>query len=1115
MKFNRPTGAAGDVKELEYIAALLQTSDGDDDGSWMDASIDATDIQAFLMSRYGIKTSEEEVRDVIFSGLAGGDGEDDCIDIIEMVSILVIPLLVKVSRGSDMKTEEDFKTTEEYDNYIALQDERKKLSPPLTIIKDVLTNILGDSGASIADPPKLTKDFIRHIFAAFDELDLIADDKLVDDMLQLASGGNPDAVLDAESFTRALTNDVSLYNIDNETKLTSHFHDVFGSNNVEEQVEEEHTEAKGKDATSSAKPANTVFTFPEIDFMADSFNGWEHAVLVWLIVIVSYLLFVYADANRENVDVCDSENMGCKIGASIANWIQIMFQLIVLVGGAGIALNFGNTRRETATVFGPLIGMASIGLFVFFPRFHSFDGKVEYDNGEKEASYFNTDLSESEFEHLGNLVFAGGVILFVMQIKNLLALLLPQEMQANNKIVSRILSGSGQQDEFTMKQAAIFKMNRMICNAYSLHQESEETLKKKELVASLRDSEEGEEKSSSQQIALANFTKMSEETEEVGGFVWAYKGIITGTLQESEGIWLHSRLLAGNMAQFLFVFIVLGYSVYFLVDLIDSLYPEVDFSPCRSTFEYESCYFAYEGSDYYAGIAVCDGVLLDGGDEGACASEFTAPVTGPLQTTFCNTMNTFAAAAVTGSGCDSLWNQTDALFLSNGVNITTFTNCVTLLNAAAGPNAEISDVIIEECDEFVTGALEVAYEGLDEEFQDLYNFCTNSTLNYFGKYVDICQLELYDIRAANINTFESGYSGNDYCQSVLSFCVVVAADNQYGTEGYCIIGEGSFVEGGVIAPYQFEGEKCDEYEEIQNTLDYYNTNVMPEEVQALVPEKWMIILSGVIAVIVGFTVSFLTASVYIPSTVHTVLKFRSGVIPSLRSNAFLKYRRGLESVTMIIGAMFWGMIMTTILMITITAGVVFLLVWHVTRPVVIQILAIIIGIGVTTVLKILISMVVMKMTQAGLYRTRPLQSNIFSFCLECWNFGLTAGSVTARLAKFIIATALYVGRIDTPVLAEGLLMDIDKFPIMFRKDILAAEAHHHPYIELLGKMYMMKLRHGDDFGKQAGCIWRLLFTIALMPWLKKFRIKEELDLDNEDLLRRLNEMKKIKELTSP
>jgi len=43
----------------------------------------------------------------------------------------------------------------------------------------------------------------------------------------------------------------------------------------------------------------------------------------------------------------------------------------------------------------------------------------------------------------------------------------------------------------------------------------------------------------------------------------------------------------------------------------------------------------------------------------------------------------------------------------------------------------------------------------------------------------------------------------------------------------------------------------------------------------------------------------------------------------------------------------------------------------------------------------------------------------------------------------------------------------------------------------------MKLRHKDDFGTKAGSIWRLLFVSALMPWLRKKRIQDDVEIDEE------------------
>jgi hypothetical protein len=56
------------------------------------------DIQLFLMSRYGIEVSVDEVRDTVLKGLGGGSGDDECIDVMEMVAILLIPTLLKAAQ---------------------------------------------------------------------------------------------------------------------------------------------------------------------------------------------------------------------------------------------------------------------------------------------------------------------------------------------------------------------------------------------------------------------------------------------------------------------------------------------------------------------------------------------------------------------------------------------------------------------------------------------------------------------------------------------------------------------------------------------------------------------------------------------------------------------------------------------------------------------------------------------------------------------------------------------------------------------------------------------------------------------------------------------------------
>jgi chaperonin cofactor prefoldin len=99
------------------------------------------------------------------------------------------------------------------------------------------------------------------------------------------------------------------------------------------------------------------------------------------------------------------------------------------------------------------------------------------------------------------------------------------------------------------------------------------------------------------------------------------------------------------------------------------------------------------------------------------------------------------------------------------------------------------------------------------------------------------------------------------------------------------------------------------------------------------------------------------------------------------------------------------------------------------------------------------------------------------------------------MCKLIVAAALFVGRIDTPFLADGVgrigALELDGYPSIFLKDTLAHEAHRHPFIELMGVFYLYKLRYGQHFGRRAGTTWRLIFVSALFPWLNKYRILEQ------------------------
>lgn len=345
-----------------------------------------------------------------------------------------------------------------------------------------------------------------------------------------------------------------------------------------------------------------------------------------------------------------------------------------------------------------------------------------------------------------------------------------------------------------------------------------------------------------------------------------------------------------------------------------------------------------------------------------------------------------------------------------------------------------------------------------------------------------------------------GSTEETFCAATVSICMPDQSASNETQKRPCVLGAD-----GISVPFKFEGDTCRDTSEIKLLLQQWQA--VEDATEEYKPEEWMVKLSMSIGTLFAFFAGMALAVVYIPSTTSTILKFRSGVLPSLRDPDFVKYRATLEDITFLLGTIFWGVFFTAFLSVFLFGGLTFFLCWQFTRNVVIRILAMVIGIGVTIVLKSIIVKVLGRLNYAAFYRKRPVIANIAGLALECWHLGLTSGYMLARTVKMIVCSALFVGRIDRPFLAEGVgqigPVDLDKFPTIFRKDLLSADAHRHPYVERLGVMYMMKLRHGKKFGKQSGSIWRLLFVFALMPWLRRYRILGGSDLPESALLNKL------------
>eukprot|EP00568_Trieres_chinensis_P014101 CAMPEP_0183326472 /NCGR_PEP_ID=MMETSP0160_2-20130417/82261_1 /TAXON_ID=2839 ORGANISM="Odontella Sinensis, Strain Grunow 1884" /NCGR_SAMPLE_ID=MMETSP0160_2 /ASSEMBLY_ACC=CAM_ASM_000250 /LENGTH=611 /DNA_ID=CAMNT_0025494465 /DNA_START=70 /DNA_END=1905 /DNA_ORIENTATION=- len=268
-------------------------------------------------------------------------------------------------------------------------------------------------------------------------------------------------------------------------------------------------------------------------------------------------------------------------------------------------------------------------------------------------------------------------------------------------------------------------------------------------------------------------------------------------------------------------------------------------------------------------------------------------------------------------------------------------------------------------------------------------------------------------------------------------------------------------------------------------------------------ERYMVVAPLAVGTCFATLAAISLTIVYIPSVISTTLQLRSGVIPTFRDPNFGKHRFGAELVTILLGSMFWGSMFASILVGGIFGLIVLFFLWQVTQSLAMQALAILAGLLVIIIFRVLIFLIIRTKLYQAFYRTKPARANIIQLALEASNYALSVGFVMVRGVKLLLTSALYIGRIDTPLLAPGVgnlwgNFELDNYPTIFIKDILAHEAHRHPYLELLGAMYMMKLRYQENFGRRSGSCWRLLFVYALMPWLSKYRILARKDGHRDD-----------------
>lgn len=175
--------------------------------------------------------------------------------------------------------------------------------------------------------------------------------------------------------------------------------------------------------------------------------------------------------------------------------------------------------------------MVFVGLYTFLPL--SIEVKILPSSDGLSAEFDTTKSYDDYNVFLLCAQFSVGTMLLFFCIQNILDRSLPKSFLNKYPGLQQVLASGSLFMERNMKQAATYKVNRMIMNAFDIHD-----------AAAQEDDSSGKE--SMYGRALLSYSKICDKVEEIGGHWWTWNGLRTGRLFEEEGIWLSNRVMLGT-----------------------------------------------------------------------------------------------------------------------------------------------------------------------------------------------------------------------------------------------------------------------------------------------------------------------------------------------------------------------------------------------------------------------------------------------------------------------------------------------------------------------------------------------------------------------------------------
>jgi hypothetical protein len=451
---------------------------------------------------------------------------------------------------------------------------------------------------------ELTTDVIHQLLISLGE-EYWTDD-VIEQMVHLAKGGggtssNDDddeepPLLNADTFLRALTADLGMYDSRTELRVTTHYADV---NAAPAPTKSEATASSlSSPSPSSPPPLERVFTASSIDYTADTYASLTWAVLVWFLLAGFFFLYMFNGLSRRMFPLgCNDEEFGCKIANAVVLWLEIMIKLCIVgfiyiasstLGNSVYLLTGDNSTAPSkataaitiavsvATVFAStlLAYLVQVDAFVFDTDVPAPDDDVggTLYLGDDPALAGTTIPPKQPPAHrqvdvLLGATLALGLICMLAQLAQLVRAVLPRHLAARSSILSGFMRSSASTMEHRTKIAASHKVREMVRHAVSCHALTTSPADAGGLATSVKYEAKNVLRLVAQNVdgrishALFQFQERLQDRETVGGLLYTINGLFRNgnPLATKEGVWIFPRLLWCNLGQWIVVIaIVVG-----------------------------------------------------------------------------------------------------------------------------------------------------------------------------------------------------------------------------------------------------------------------------------------------------------------------------------------------------------------------------------------------------------------------------------------------------------------------------------------------------------------------------------------------------------------------------